>query len=57
MCLVRYNAILGRVAGTSAFRSVKRFKALQMANVKIFRFDASLGFVNRTFFEESVLKV
>ena len=28
-----------------------------MHNVKIFRFDASLGFVNRNFFEECVLKV
>ena len=52
-----YNAILGRVPGTVAFRSVKRFEVEQMQNVKIFRFDASLGFVNRSFFEECVLRV
>ena len=52
-----YNAILGRIPGTMTYRSVRRYTTVQVEKVKIFRFDASLNFVNRAYFEECVLKV
>eukprot|EP00750_Incisomonas_marina_P014124 INCI17605.6.p1 GENE.INCI17605.6~~INCI17605.6.p1 ORF type:complete len:709 (-),score=119.68 INCI17605.6:92-2218(-) len=52
-----YNAILGRIPGTMTYRSVRRYTTVQVQKVKIFRFDASLNFVNRAYFEECVLKV
>lgn len=45
------------VVSRKSYRSVRRYTTVQVQKVKIFRFDASLNFVNRAYFEECVLKV
>eukprot|EP00923_Selenidium_pygospionis_P039740 GHVN01068972.1.p1 GENE.GHVN01068972.1~~GHVN01068972.1.p1 ORF type:complete len:987 (+),score=111.58 GHVN01068972.1:101-3061(+) len=48
-------AILGRLPGTTVYRSLKRFPmAIEYSGIKIFRFDASLNFSNADFFEDKI---
>ncbi|CAM9508929.1 unnamed protein product [Chrysoparadoxa australica] len=48
-----YCAILGRLPGTDVYRNVKRFAmAKELPGVRIMRFDASLHFANKDYFQE-----
>ncbi|CAM9491771.1 unnamed protein product, partial [Choristocarpus tenellus] len=46
------NSILGRLPGTRDYRNIKRFlMAKEIPGIRIFRFDSSLHFANKDFFE------
>ncbi|CAM9481878.1 unnamed protein product, partial [Discosporangium mesarthrocarpum] len=46
------NSILGRLPGTRDYRNIKRFPmAKEIPGIRIFRFDSSLHFANKDFFE------
>lgn len=46
------NSILGRLPETREYRNVKRFPmAKEIPGIRIFRFDSSLHFANKDYFE------
>lgn len=46
------NSILGRLPETREYRNIKRFPtAKEIPGIRIFRFDSSLHFANKDYFE------
>ena len=48
------HAVIGKIPGTSVYRSINRYETEQDPNVVVFRFDAPLHFANAEYFREKV---
>lgn len=48
------HAVIGKIPGTSVYRSIKRYETEQDPDVVVFRFDAPLHFANAEYFREKV---
>ena len=48
------HAVIGKIPGTSVYRSINRYETEENPNVVVFRFDAPLHFANAEYFREKV---
>ncbi|MCC5942886.1 MAG: solute carrier family 26 protein [Balneolaceae bacterium] len=48
------HAVIGKIPGTSVYRSINRYETEEDPNLVVFRFDAPLHFANAEYFREKV---